>query len=285
MGPVLVGATIKIKGTSRATVTNNAGNFTIAASKNQTLVVSNVGYAEQEIIIGNETTINVNMTRQDNSISEVVVTAVGIRRSEKALGYSVSKVDPDALIQKSEPDLLKSMQGKVAGVDIRSSQGTPGSATRIQLRGNSSFFGDNQPLIVVDGIPFSNDQITTSNQTVGGTAYSSGISDLDPNDIATLNVLKGSAAAALYGSRASNGVIIITTKSGSATRNKKGLEVSYRSSFSLEQIANLPEYQNQYGAGVNFRYANANGSWGPAFNTTPGGWRHLRAKRRSCSER
>src|SRR6187401_3321892 len=229
-------ATVTVKGTSTAVSADENGNFSIQAPANVILVFSSSGYQATEVNIGNETTVNSTLTGQ-GVMTEVVVTALGIRRNDRGLGYSVAKVNPDNLLQKSEPDVLKSLQGKVAGVDIRSSQGTPGSATRIQLRGNSSFFGDNQPLIVVDGIPFSNDQITTSNQTVGGTAYSSGISDLDPNDIATLNVLKGSAAAALYGSRASNGVIIITTKSGSATRNKKGLEVSYRSSFSLEQIA------------------------------------------------
>lgn len=270
-GTPLINATIKIKGTSRATITNNSGQFTINASKNQTLVISNIGYAQQEVAVNNQTTINVSLQRSENNITEVVVTAVGIKRSEKALGYAVAKVNPDNLVQKSEPDMLKSMQGKVAGVDIRSSQGTPGAATRIQLRGNSSFFGDNQPLIIVDGIPYSNNQLTSTNQTTGGSAYSSGISDLDPNDIATLNVLKGSAAAALYGSRASNGIIIITTKSGSATRNRKGLDINFRSSYSTEQVSNLPEFQNSYGAGTQFRYSNANGSWGPAFNTTPGG--------------
>ena len=270
-GTPLINATIKIKGTSKATITNNTGQFSISAAKNQTLVISNIGYADQEISINDQSNINVSLSRQDNSINEVIVTAVGIKRSEKALGYAVSKVNPDDLVQKSEPDLLKSMQGKVAGVDIRTSQGTPGAATRIQLRGNSSFFGDNQPLIVVDGIPYSNNQLTTSNQTVGGSAYSTGISDIDPNDIATLNVLKGSAAAALYGSRASNGVIVITTKSGSASRNRKGLDINFRSSYSIEQVSNLPEFQNSYGAGTQFRYSNANGSWGPVFNTTPGG--------------
>lgn len=270
-GSPLAGSTVKIKGTSRATVTNQNGNFTINASKNQTLVISNIGYADQEISIGDQTTFNVNLSRQENTINEVIVTAIGISRSEKALGYAVAKVNPDDLLQKSEPDLLKSMQGKVAGVDIRSSQGTPGAATRIQLRGNSSFFGDNQPLIIVDGVPYSNNQLTTDNQTVGGSAYGNGLADLDPNDIATLNVLKGSSAAALYGSRASNGVVIITTKTGNAARNKKGLSVNLRSSYSIEQVSNLPKFQNIYGAGVNFKYQNANGSWGPAFNTTPGG--------------
>lgn len=270
-GAPLNGSTIKIKGTSKATSTNQNGSFTINAAKDQTLVISNIGYADQEVRIGDETSLTIKLARQENTINEVVVTAVGITRSEKALGYAVAKVNPDDLVQKSEPDLLKSMQGKVAGVDIRSSQGTPGAATRIQLRGNTSFFGDNQPLIIVDGVPFSNNQLTTDNQTVGGSAYGSGISDIDPNDIASINVLKGSSAAALYGSRASNGVIIITTKTGNAARNKKGLSVSYKSSYSIEQVSNLPSFQNSYGAGTNFRYQNANGSWGPAFNTTPGG--------------
>src|SRR4029079_10946321 len=149
------------------------------------------------------------------AMAEVVVTALGIRRADRGLGYSVAKVNPDNLLQKSEPDILKGLEGKVAGVDIRSSQGTPGAATRIQIRGNNSFFGDNQPLIVVDGVPYSNDQVSTSNQTTGGTAYGSGLSNLDPNDIASMNILKGSSAAALYGSRAANGVLVITTKSGS----------------------------------------------------------------------
>lgn len=270
-GTPLINATVKIKGTSKAVITNSSGQFSISVLKNQTLIFSNVGYADQEISVGDQTNINVLLARQENSINEVVVTAVGITRQQKALGYAVAKVDPENLIQKSEPDLLKSMQGKVAGVDIRSSQGTPGAATRIQLRGNSSFFGDNQPLIVVDGIPYSNNQLTTQNQTVGGSAYGSGLSNLDPNDIATMNILKGSAAGALYGSRASNGVVIITTKTGNAARNRKGLEVSLRSSYSIEQVSNLPKFQNAYGSGVNFKYQNSNGSWGPAFNTTPGG--------------
>lgn len=210
--------------------------------------------------------MSIALTATNEQLSEVVVTALGIRRSDKALGYSVGKVDPAAVTQKSEPDVLKSLQGKVAGVDIRQSQGTPGAATRIQIRGNNSFFGNSQPLVIVDGVPYSNTQVSTSSQTSGGTAYSSGIANLDPNDIATMNVLKGSAAAALYGSRASNGVLVITTKSGSA-RSRKGTQVTVNSSYSIENIANLPVYQNEYGAGANFGYSNANGSWGPAFSS------------------
>lgn len=257
-------ATITVKGTSEAVSADQSGNFTISAPRGSTLVVTAASFQTQEISVGEQTTIPITLIG-DSNLQEVVVTALGIRRTEKALGYSVSKVDPDALVQKSEPDMLKGLQGKVAGVDIRTSQGTPGAATRIQIRGNNSFYGNNQPLIIVDGIPYSNDQVTTSNQTTGGTGYSSGISNLDPNDIATMNVLKGSSAAAIYGSRGSNGVVVITTKSGSALRGRKGLEVTAKSSVSFEKIANLPDYQNLFGAGSQFGYSNSNGSWGPAF--------------------
>jgi len=257
-------ATITVKGGSEAVSADQNGNFTISAPAGATLVVTAASFQTQEIPVGTQTTIPVTLVGESN-LQEVVVTALGIRRTEKALGYSVSKVDPDALVQKSEPDMLKGLQGKVAGVDIRTSQGTPGAATRIQIRGNNSFYGNSQPLIIVDGVPYSNDQVTTSSQTTGGTAYSSGISNLDPNDIATMNVLKGSSAAAIYGSRGSNGVVIITTKSGSALRGRKGVEVNAKSSVSFETVANLPDYQNLYGAGSQLGYSNSNGSWGPAF--------------------
>lgn len=261
-------ASIKIKGAKSGVSANANGVFKISAPEGAVLVISAVGYGTKEVAASDNLTIL--LGADVGRLSEVVVvTAAGIRRTEKTIGYAVSKVDPATLLQKSEPDMLKSLQGKVAGVDIRTSQGTPGAATRIQIRGNSSFFGNNQPLIIVDGIPYSNDQITTSSQVSGGTAYSSGISNLDPNDIASMSVLKGSSAGALYGSRASNGVIIITTKSGSASRSKKGSEVSVKSSVSFENIANLPDYQNKYGTGANFGYSNSNGSWGPLFGFDP----------------
>lgn len=264
-GAAIAFATITETGTGNVVQADANGAFTINTREGATLTVTATGHASQTITPSGGTA-NLVLTRS-GELQEVVVTALGIRRSEKALGYSVSKVDPDLLVQKSEPDVLKTMQGKVAGVDIRSSQGTPGAATRIQIRGNNSFFGNSQPLIIVDGTPYSNEQVTTSNQTSGGSAYSSGIANLDPNDIASMNVLKGSAAAAIYGSRASNGVIIITTKSGSAARGRKGSEVTFRSSVSAETIANLPHYQNEYGAGSQFDYSNSNGSWGPSFRS------------------
>jgi TonB-linked SusC/RagA family outer membrane protein len=261
-------ATVTEAGTRNATQADANGNFTIQINQGGRLTISAAGYAAQTVTPASGSETVVSLGTGNAQLQEVVVTALGMKRSEKALGYSVSKVDPDVLLQKSEPDVLKGLQGKVAGVDIRTSQGTPGAATRIQIRGNSSFFGDNQPLIIVDGIPYSNDQVTTTNQVTGGGAYSSGISNIDPNDIASMNVLKGSAAAALYGSRASNGVIIITTKSGSAARGRKGLEVTVASSVSIENVANLPVYQNSYGTGSQLNAGgSSNGSWGARFGT------------------
>jgi TonB-linked SusC/RagA family outer membrane protein len=256
-------ATITEAGTKNGTTADEKGNFSLTIKEKSRLSISATGHRPQTINVSGNT-VNLILSREGN-LQEVVVTSLGIRRTDKSLGYSVGKVAPEALVQKSEPDVLKGLQGKVAGVDIRASQGTPGAATRIQIRGNNSFFGNSQPLIIVDGVPYSNDQVTTSSQTSGGTAYSSGIANLDPNDIASMNVLKGSSAAALYGSRASNGVLVITTKSGSAGRSKKGTEITFKSSVSLETIANLPDYQNSYGAGSYGSYSNSNGSWGPNF--------------------
>ncbi|MBC9911263.1 SusC/RagA family TonB-linked outer membrane protein [Chitinophaga varians] len=267
-GSALPGVTVVIKGTTKGVFTSGDGTYKVNnVASGTTLVFSFVGYLTKEVPVGPGNEVDVAMDADKKQLGEVVVTAVGLKRNETSLGYSVSTVKPDQLVQKSEPDMLKGLQGKVAGVDIRTSQGTPGAATRINIRGNTSFFGSNEPLIVVDGIPYNNDQVTTSSQTSGGGAYSSGLSSLDPNDIASMTVLKGAAAAALYGSRASNGAIIITTKSGSANTGKRKTEVTYSSSLSMERVANLPKYQNEFGPGASGNYQNANGSWGPKFGT------------------
>ncbi|MEO6704628.1 MAG: SusC/RagA family TonB-linked outer membrane protein [Ginsengibacter sp.] len=258
-------ATITETGTTNATTADANGNFTINTKGTGSLTFTATGY-NAGVLTPTGNSINATISRNASELATVVVTAAGIKRAEKTIGYAVSKVDPNTLLQKSEPDVLKGLQGKVAGVDIRSGQGTPGAATRIQIRGNSSFFGDNQPLIIVDGVPYSNNQVSTGGALTGGGAYGSGISDLDPNDIASMNILKGSSAGALYGSRASNGVIIITTKSGSVSRSKKGMEVNAKSSVSFENIANLPDYQNSYGTGSQgIAGGGSNGSWGGFF--------------------
>jgi TonB-linked SusC/RagA family outer membrane protein len=265
-GSPLPGVNVVIKGTTAGTVTDANGVYSLAVPGEAVLQFSFIGLTSQEIAIAGRTMIDVQMAQDIKQLGEIVVTAAGIERKTKALGYSVENIDGDKLAQKSEPDVLRSLQGKIAGVNILSSSGAPGSATRITIRGNKSMFGNNQPLFVVDGIPFDNSYNTSSNELTDGASYSSRVADIDPNNIATINVLKGGAAAALYGVRASNGVIVITTKSGSAHKSRKGLEVSYSSGFSLEKIANLPDYQNKYGNGSKGDYAVANGSWGPAFD-------------------
>lgn len=265
-GAPVIGASVAIVGSTTATQTDASGNYSLSVPSNGTLSFSFIGYLSQKVLVDGRSVVNASLQNDDKSLDEVVVTALGAQRSAKSLTYATSKVDPEILLQKSEPDLLKSMQGKVAGVDIRASQGTPGAATRFQIRGNSSFYGDNQPLIIVDGVPYDNSMTETSSMTSGGGAYGSGISNLDPNDIESMNILKGSAAAALYGSRGSNGVVIITTKSGS-TKLGQETAITLRSAISMENIANLPDYQNTYGAGSQLNYSNSNGSWGPNFNS------------------
>jgi TonB-dependent SusC/RagA subfamily outer membrane receptor len=253
-----------VKGTTIGTVTNSKGSYSFAVPVDATtLIFSFIGMISQEVAIAGAATVDVALVPDVVGIEEVVVTALGISKQKKALGYSSVEIDADETLQKSEPDMLRSLQGKVPGVEIRSTGGAPGSSTRITIRGNSSFTGDNQPLFVVDGIPYSNVQYNTTSQSTGGGAYSSGIVTLDPNDIESSSVLKGAAAAALYGSRAKNGVVVITTKSGSA--KAKQFSMTLNSSVNFETIAKLPEYQNKYGNGANFKYSNANGSWGPRF--------------------
>lgn len=258
-------ASIVIKGKEKTGTTADAnGSFTINASKGDVLIVSGVNFEKKEATITSAGAINITLQATTQSLSEVVVTAMGIRRVERALGYGVSKVDPGTMIQKSEPNVLNTLAGKVPGVDIRAGQGAPGAASRIQIRGVSSL-GSGEPLIVVDGIPYSNPLINTSNPFSGGGTYGSGFNNIDPNDIEDISILKGAAASALYGSRASNGVVMITTKSGSPSKGAKSLNVTYRGGYSIEKVANLPEFQNSYGAGANFRTQSSNGSWGAKF--------------------
>jgi TonB-linked SusC/RagA family outer membrane protein len=272
-GSPLPGVNVVIRGTTTGTVTDGSGNYTIEAPTEAggVLIFSFIGLGTQEIEIGDRTRIDLQMAQDVTQLGEVIVTSVGIEREKKSLGYSVESVNGNRVQQVSEPDPLRALTGKVPGVNIIASSGAPGSSTRITIRGNSSLLNNNQPLFVVDGIPYNNDFVTTegTNLNTGGLtaggAFSSRISDLDPNDIKSITVLKGANAAALYGSRAANGVVVITTKSGSATASKKGLEISYAGTYAIEKIGNLPNFQNSYGTGTNFSYAQANGSWGAPF--------------------
>lgn len=274
-GSPLPGVNIVLKGTALGTVTDVSGNYRMNVPETGgTLVFSFIGLSTLEVEIGERSVVDVQMSQDVTQLGEVVITAVGIEREKKALGYSVESVSGNKVQQVSEPDPLRALSGKVPGVTITGSSGAPGSSTRINIRGNSSLLNNNQPLFVVDGVPYNNDLVTLDgvNPNLGGLtsggAFSSRIADLDPNDIQSMSILKGAAAAALYGSRAANGVVVITTKSGSARASRKGLEINYSGTFGVEKISNLPDFQNTYGTGVNFGFAHANGSWGPPFPGT-----------------
>ncbi len=266
-GSPMPAVAVAVQGTGRGTTTDLDGAYSIQVPSNGTLVFSFLGYDDAVVPVNGRTVINVALQPGSILVDDVLITAVGIQRSERSLGYTVTKVDADEAIMKAEPDMLRALDGKIPGVQISAPSGDAGSATRITIRGNSSFSGNNQPLYVVDGIPYSNDGTGASGRGSGNSgAFGSGISTLDPNDIESMNVLKGAAAAVLYGSRAANGVILITTKSGSKKSNaKKGFTVNVNSSYAIETIASLPDYQNKYGQGSDFNIGGANGSWGAAF--------------------
>jgi len=266
-GSGMPGVNVVLKGTALGTVTDTEGNYKLSIpSAGGTLVFSFIGLTTQELEIGDRTVVDVQMAQDVKQLSEVVVTGAGIEKDKRTLGYRLETVQGSKLQQISEGDPLRALSGKVAGVNIISSSGVPGSATRITMRGNRSMLGNNQPLIVVDGIPYDNQQPTTSNQLSGGGAYASGMAGIDPNNIETLNILPpGGAGAALYGVRAANGVIVITTKTGTSRASRKGLEVTVNSGYSIEQLAGLPDYQNKYGSGSKFNYSPSNGSWGAPF--------------------
>lgn len=267
-GLPLPGVTVLEKGTTNGMATGVDGSYSITVPENATLTFSFIGFATQEVPVAGRSEINIQLAPDTRTLSEVVVTALGIERETRALGYSVSEIQSDQVVQRSEPDVLRTLQGKVPGVNIIGSSGVPGSSTNITIRGNSSLLNNNQPLFVVDGIPFDNDLVESEDPLIRGASYSNRAADIDPNNIESISVLKGAAAAALYGSRAANGVVVITTKAGSARMNPKGLGVVYSTSYSIEDIV-LPDYQNKYGSGANGVFSYANGSWGPGFDWGP----------------
>ncbi|MBD2755565.1 SusC/RagA family TonB-linked outer membrane protein [Spirosoma validum] len=262
----LPGTTVTVKGATLGTVSDAQGTYQLnVPNQNATLVFSAVGFQGQEVTVGSKQVIDVVLVADTKQLSEVVVTAAGIKRDKNALGYSVSTLDATKLAQRSEPDPLRALTGKVAGVNIQGSGGAAGGATNITIRGNSSLGNNNQPLFVVDGVPFDNSSFGSTDGTVGGSTITNRAFDLDPNNILTMTVLKGAAAAALYGSRAANGAIIVTTKAGKS-QSRKGLEITYNMGYATETVAGLPEYQTKYGQGTNFDYrSGVFGSWGPPY--------------------
>lgn len=271
-GTPLPGVNVILKGTTIGTVTDIDGKYRLNVSGDANILAfSFIGLAPQEIEINGRSVVDVVMVSDAQQLSEVVVTAIGIEREKKALGYSVASVNSEQIAQVSEPDPLRAVQGKLPGVNITGGGGAPGQSTKINIRGMSSLTGNTQPLFVVDGIPFDNSTNATnpgdpnSSASQDNSAFSNRAFDLDPNNIESMTVLKGAAAAALYGSRATNGVVVITTKA--AKKNaRKGLEVTYSGSYNIEQVSNLPDYQDVYAQGSNQLYnAGFIGNWGAPF--------------------
>ncbi|MDR7371442.1 SusC/RagA family TonB-linked outer membrane protein [Flavobacterium aquidurense] len=264
----IIGASINIKGTTHGVVTDFDGKFYFQTGQKlpYTLIVSYLGYKKTEIV-ATENSIVINLTEEQNVLSEVVVTALGISKEKKSLGYTTQSVKGKDLENTKETNFLNSLTGKLAGVRITNSQGDMGSS-RIVIRGETSIAGNNQPLFVVDGVPVDNSQLNYGGATRD---FKNAIADLNPHDIETITVLKGPNAAALYGSRAAHGVVLITTKSG---KGQQGLGISVNSGITISKVTTLPDFQNSFGQGSNgkFSYVDGKGggindgvdeSWGP----------------------
>lgn len=248
-GLALPGVSVSVKNTTIGTITNAMGQYNIEIPENaQALVFSYIGMKTKEVLIEATNTIDVALDPDVIGVGEVVVTALGISREKKALGYAVQEVNGDDIVETRDVNIVNSISGKVAGVKITGAQGNMGGSSRILIRGANSVNRNNQPLFVVDGIPFDNSGFNTvdTQRGAGGYDYGNMAQDIDPNDIESISVLKGPTAAAIYGSRAANGVILISTKKG---KTKKGIGVSVNSGIAFEQVAILPEYQNTYGGG------------------------------------
>ncbi|MCK5775441.1 MAG: SusC/RagA family TonB-linked outer membrane protein [Bacteroidales bacterium] len=240
-GLPLPGVSIIIVGSTTGTSTDFDGNYEIAANKGDALQFNFIGYTPKEVTVNNETVINVTLDINAQQLEDVVVTALGIKREKKALGYAVQDVKSDELTEAGNSNIVGALQGKVAGVQITNTSGAVGASSTIKIRGDKSFGGSSSPLFVVDGVPISNSTSSSSTVDMGNAA-----ADIDPENIASMSVLKGPSATALYGSRGANGVILITTKKGS---KGKGIGVSFTSSIAFDEVSILPNYQNSYGQG------------------------------------
>jgi len=272
-GTPLQGVSITVAGTSRGTTTDDKGHFQIQANEGEILIFSSVGYSISRVKIGASSELSISLQKSDNSMGEVVVTALGIKREARSLGYSDQQISGADLTKADAPNIAQGLMGKAAGLNISVPNGVEGSSTRIVIRGNNSLLGNNQPLIVVDGVMVDNEPILPQGQNLStqnllglntdvrstqGTDYGSFLNTINPDDIESINVLKGPTAAALYGARGANGVLLITTKKGG---KEKGLGLSYNFSERWNDPYRYVKLQNEYGSGMTETLYSAN----PAF--------------------
>lgn len=279
-GNGLPGASVLEKGTTNGTTSDLDGNYKLKITEGAILTISYVGYVAQEILVGNRNVVDLQMTLDASQLEEIVVTAFGMERDKKALGYAAQELEGDDLSSAREMNVTNFITGKIAGVQVSKTAGGPTGSSSVTIRGNSSLNGNSQPLYVVDGVPIINQPKSAEGGAGlwgGESDYGDGIGDINPEDVLSMNVLKGPAATALYGSRGANGVIIVTTKTG---KRRKGIGVEINSNTSIETINQIPNYQNKYAVGwddANFfgSLVNINGqdyetlpsnlgfSWGP----------------------
>ena len=243
LGEPIVGGTVMVKGANKGTITDIDGKYSIECAPNATLSFSYIGYVTSEENVNNRTTINVQLKEESTSLKEVVVTALGMKRDQKALGYAVTELKGDELDGNLINPVL-ALQGKVAGVEINSSDGGMFGASKILIRGASTLNKNNQPIYVVDGVILDNGIVENDADWASGAQnYGNELKNLNPDDFETVSVLKGAAATALYGSRGLNGAIVITTKSG---KGKKGLGIEFSQTFGFDKVTSQPDLQNEY---------------------------------------
>ncbi|TLV00286.1 SusC/RagA family TonB-linked outer membrane protein [Dyadobacter luticola] len=250
-GSTLPGVSVLVKGSTNGTTTDVMGKFSLAAAPGNTLVFSYIGYKTIESVIGNQTVLDIALTEDANQLGEVVVTALGIAKEQRALGYATSVVNADALVKTASPNFATALYGKAPGVTINATPGGATSGVSINIRGFSSITGNTQPLIVLDGIPIRNGEARNGDFWNDQRIRGNGLLDLNPADIENISVLKGASAAALYGSEAVNGVLLVTTKTG---KGKKGIGVDFSASYNVDKIAYLPRYQDVRGPGYPLNY-------------------------------
>lgn len=244
----LIGAEVRVVGTTRGTITDIDGHFSLSnVPMNSVIRVSYIGYDAKDITYTGQSSLKIVLLESAHSLDEVVVTALGIKRKEKALGYAMSTINSDDLTKTSSSNFATSLYGKAAGVRIQAAPGGNTSAVSINIRGLNSITGTNQPLIILNGVPIRNGDANNSGYWGDQRVRSNGLVDINPEDIASISILKGASASALYGSEAANGVVMITTKSGKST---KGIGVSFTASLTGDFVAYMPEYQTTFGPGV-----------------------------------
>ena len=267
-GLPLPGATVLVKGTSSGTSTDFDGKYSIKTNTGATLVFSFVGYTTKEVKVGASNSLNVNMQEDAQTLEEVVITALGISREKASIGSAVTTVNTEELNEGSQTNIADAIKGKVAGVVISNSSTDPGASSGVIIRGFSTLGGSNQPLYIVDGVPI-NDGSRFSSSLNGGYDFGRGSGDINPENIESVSVLKGASSTALYGSRAANGVVIITTKKGKSSK----MDIDFSTSMIFSDLLRAPKYQNEFGQGWDGQhYLGENGSWGPRFDNSIRVW-------------